>query len=444
MVPTVRIPELAGLTEGLDLALSDKLPIHINSENKTKKVTLQQLNTFFATGGGDTHPPVVWGGSMLYKVEAPAAGTDTASIPSIAGQDFDLERGGFPLEALLPDESNGPLGTNTAEYEILDSGGFKLLQSGDVLALGERFKLTLFNLIGGGGGGGGSTVTSFIQGKKVVSSNMTLDPLLDMNKLIQLRGENTAITLTIPDISDIAANSFIPIESHINSNKPCSIVTTGGQYIYFNGGSKTTIYMHPGEVCWLYRDTDGLYIINDFAERYKQLAKPTAAFKADLNQLVCKGQLVNRADYPRLWEYVQTLGSSFVTDATWNTASVSLGGRTILKPYRGCFSSGDGSLTFRLPDLLGMTLTSVISESGSDPLRHLNKPGGYQADYNKKFWFGTHAVLDVLKEDGTNTETGTDPGAGSPNIRTGVNIDQTIFNDKATVENIGVLYVINV
>ena len=50
--PTVRIPELNPLTTGLDLDLADKLPIYIASENKTKRVSLQQLNTFFALGGG--------------------------------------------------------------------------------------------------------------------------------------------------------------------------------------------------------------------------------------------------------------------------------------------------------------------------------------------------------------------------------------------------------
>lgn len=380
---TVRIPELSPLTSGLPLDLADLVPIYIASENKTKRVSLQTLNTFFNTGGGGgSHPPVVYGGRMIYQVPGSAAGTDTASIPSIAGLDFGLDREGHPMEPLLPDESNGPAGTNTAEYEILDAGGFKLLQSGDALALNERFTLTLFSLVGGGGtgGGGGSTTTyaSFVKGKKNIASNTILDPVNDINKICQIRGSSSSLTTTLPSVGDMAANSLIILEAIVSNTKPQKVVTAGGQYIYLNNGQKTEIWLHPGDVVWLFRDDDGFYVINDFNERYKNIGYPISAYKAGLNQLVCKGQTLNRADYPRLWEFVQTLGSSLVSDATWSTASVTHSGRTIANPYRGCFSTGDGSTTFRMPDLMNMALRGVLSETGSDPDRFLNKPGGYQ------------------------------------------------------------------
>ncbi len=399
-VQTARVPELPPLTGGLVLDLADVLPIYISSENKTKKVPLSVLNTFFNTGGGGgVHAPVVNGGELIYIVDAAADNTDTAAIPTLVGKDFTLERGGFPLIALLPDLSNGPAGTNTAEFEILNSGGFKLLQSGDVLHLSERFKLTIFSLIGtslGSTGGG-----SFIKGKKVVSADTTLDPVLDANKVIQIRGTSSSIVLTIPSVIDIPVNSFYAIESNINNTKPSKVQTTAGQLIYLNSGSKTAIYLMPGEVCWLFRDDDGLYVINDFSDKYKSLAKPQAAYKADLNQLVCKGQTVLRTDWPRLWEYVQTLGASFITDADWSIASVLVSGRTVLRPYRGCFSSGDGSTTFRLPDLLDQFIRGVKSETGSDAERNLNKPGGYQDDMLKAH---SHDV------NTTGNATGVDPG----------------------------------
>lgn len=375
--PTVRIPELNPLTTGLDLDLADKLPIYIASENKTKRVTLQQLNTFFALGGGGGgHPPVVNGAEMVYIVPPAADGLQDASIPSIAGEDFTIERDGTPLVALLPDLSNAA----DAEFEILSAGGFRLLQTGDVLVEDERFLLKLFNLVGGGtGGGGGSTTpTSFIRGKKVINTNITLDPVEDINKIIQSRAASDYITCTIPDIADIAANALMIFDTTINQSKPLTITTTGGQYIYFNGGSKTTIYMMPGEVCWIYRDTDGLYIINDFADHYKNIGNPLAAYKKGYNQVTFNGTEILRADYPRLWEEVQTFGSSLVTKAVWDTVSATVDGKTVLRPYRGCWHQGDGSLTFGAPDFLNSYVRGVKTESGSDALRHLNKPGGYQ------------------------------------------------------------------
>lgn len=441
-LPTVRIPELAPLTEGLDLALTDKLPIYISAENKTKRVTLQDLNTFFNTGGGGgSHPPVVYGGKMIYVVPSSAAGTDTASIPSIAGKDFTLDRSGMPLIALLPDNSNSAI----AEYEILNAGGFKLLQSGDVLAENERFTLTIHSLIGTGTGGGSSTYASFINGKKNVTSNTVLDPVADVNKIIQIRGGSTSYTQTLPSVGDVAANALLVLESVIGNTAPQKINTSGGQYIYLNNGQKTDIWLHPGEVVWLFRDDDGYYVINDFADQYKNLARPMAAYKADLNQLVCKGQLVNRADYPRLWEYVQTLGSSLVSDATWNTASATVNSRTIPKPYRGCFSTGDGTTTFRLPDLLSVALRGVISETGTDPNRHLNKPGGYQDD---AFESHTHG-LGYYRNDAKGGDQqyvyylGNDTGAIP--LPDGAYVTAASGNSPETrMENVGVLWVINV
>lgn len=430
-LPTVRIPELPTLSEGVELNLADMLAIFIASENKTKKVTLSDLNTFFNTGGGGgSHPPVVFGGEMIYIVPSGAAGTDTASIPSLAGLDFTLKRGMQPLIALLPDSSNSAI----AEYEILDAGGFKLLQSGDELVLDERFSLNIFSLIGGGTGGG-TTTLSFITGKKVVTTNVTLDAATEMNKIIQCRGTSSALTITLPSIEDIAVNSLIPIETSVNQAKPVTIATTGGQYIYLNSTSKTSICLMPGEVVWLYRDEDGFYIINDFADRYRKLAKPEASYKAELNQLVCKGQLLNRADYPRLWEYIQTLGSSFVSDATWSTTSATISGRTVPFPYRGCFSSGDGSTTFRLPDLMNMFLRGVKTETGSDAERHLNKPGGYQ-DATVK----VADDLKALKITGTFTYQTGDNTVDEPNLVSGYDISTGI---ETRPENVGMLWVIN-
>ncbi len=443
-LPTARIPELNSLTVDLPLEVDDLIPIFIASENKTKKVSLGKLNTFFNLGGGgSTHSPVEWGGELIYKVPSSANNTDTASIPSIAGLDFSLERGGLPLEPLKADNSNA----STAEFEILNAGGFKLLQSGDVLSTGEKFKLTLFSLISTTGPT--SSSTGFITGKVVVTANKVLNAITEMNKLIQLRGTSSALTLTLPSVEDIPVNSFIPIEASINNTKPCTVSTTGGQYVYFNNGSKTAFYMMPGEVCWLFRDEDGFYIVNDFADKYRHIAKPLAAYKADMNQLLCAGQLLLRADHPRLWEYIQTLGSSLVNDATWLTASATLGGRTIAYPYRGCFSTGDGSTTFRVPDLMNMFLRGVKSESGSDAQRFLNKPGGYQEARTNL----SNETIEFEARDGAGgASTGTIVGTGfsGQDTATGwvdaghlIRFKSGSGGPETRPENIGVLWVIN-
>jgi len=54
------------------------------------------------------------------------------------------------------------------------------------------------------------------------------------------------------------------------------------------------------------------------------------------------GSLVSRATYPDLWAYAQESGN-IVSDANWTSTNA-----------YGCFSTGNGTTTFRLPDLRQM------------------------------------------------------------------------------------------
>lgn len=445
---TARIPELSPLTTGLPLDMGDQLPIFISSENKTKKVSLSDLNTFFNLGGGGTtHAPVSYGGEMIVVISAAQVNSFTISIPSLAGKDFSLERGGLPLIPLLADNSNA----SSAEFEVLDAGGFKLLNDSPPVSEGERFKLSIFSLIGGN-----AVVTpsssSFIRGVKQVSTNITLDPVNDINKLIQVRGGSNALTINLPSVEDIADNSFFCFELDITNTKPSQIGTSGGQFIYINNSSKTGIYMHAGEVLWLYRSSDGWYVINDFWRQYRGIGVPAAAYQVEIGELVCKGQEVNRADYPRLWEKAQTLGNSFVSDTDWQLANVYRQGNTytttvpvsgtyetIPRPYRGCFSNGNGTTTFRLPDLMNMALRAVKAESGADNERY---QGTNRGMYQKHMYEShSHTMTFTELPDG---ESGA-PGYDGGNNHYDTNETKTTSSSggsETRMDNIGVLWVI--
>ncbi|EAX47554.1 hypothetical protein TcarDRAFT_1289 [Thermosinus carboxydivorans Nor1] len=80
--------------------------------------------------------------------------------------------------------------------------------------------------------------------------------------------------------------------------------------------------------------------------------------------LKANGALVSRAAYPRLWAYVQARGL-VVPDTVWPAN------------YWGCFSTGDGSTTFRLPDLRGEFIRGGDDGRGVDGGRAF---GSWQAD----------------------------------------------------------------
>lgn len=63
------------------------------------------------------------------------------------------------------------------------------------------------------------------------------------------------------------------------------------------------------------------------------------------NCIVAFGGEFNRADYPKLWAYLQANSSLVKTQAQWQTESTANGG------ICGFFSSGNGTTTFRVPNL---------------------------------------------------------------------------------------------
>jgi microcystin-dependent protein len=92
--------------------------------------------------------------------------------------------------------------------------------------------------------------------------------------------------------------------------------------------------------------------------------------------LKANGALLNRADYPALWAYAQASGA-LVTDALW------IGGRW------GCFSSGDGATTFRVPELRGEHLRCWDDGRGVDGFREI---GSLQDSQNRSHSHGAQVT----------------------------------------------------
>ena len=79
--------------------------------------------------------------------------------------------------------------------------------------------------------------------------------------------------------------------------------------------------------------------------------------------LALSGQLVSRTAFPILWSFAQSSGN-IVTDTNWFSISAI-----------GSFSQGDGSTTFRIPDLRGEFVRGWDDGRGVDPARGI---GGWQ------------------------------------------------------------------
>lgn len=398
-VPTVRVPELSDAETPLED--TDLMLLYKNDPtSKTRKTTLLEFRRYIELGSGAPPQAVSFGAQVEVLVTSEnGGGTNTINVPMLAGYEFTLNRQGI-----------GDL--QSTEYSILPGGGFKLSAkdaNGNVVPdsspnaipqialVGERFTAQVFDLVITGtesGNPGSGTGASEFTGLALIASSTQLSSI-HRGKLLHCAFGSNAGVITLEDLTDAPKYSTITIETNISNTKQTRIETKlPAQKIYVAGTSVTYLYLGIAETLKLFVGDDGYYIISnvDFLLR---IGQPLFDYKLRANSLVANGQLVLRSDYPRLWDLVQSLdGISLVDDTTWNTvqpnAAAESGTMQSIKPYEGCFSKGDGTTTFRLPNLQGKFFRGLvgISNTGFIPAgeaeRLWNQPGGIQKDTNRK------------------------------------------------------------
>jgi microcystin-dependent protein len=110
------------------------------------------------------------------------------------------------------------------------------------------------------------------------------------------------------------------------------------------------------------------------------------ATTAPAGWLVLNGSVLSRAEYSNLWTFASNSGNITTTDASWFSLSAV-----------GRFSPGNGSTTFRLPDLRG---TFVRSFGTLNPSVASGGIGLYQADA-----FESHTHTGTTNTAGAHTHT---------------------------------------
>jgi len=206
-----------------------------------------------------------------------------------------------------------------------------------------------------------------------VTANKTLT-VADANILQELTATGH-ITITMPSVATTTVGDRFPLSSLMTAGK-CATISAADTIKYAIADTRTLMYMYSGERLELI--SAGTYwLVGASFGNFDAVGESYHARKLKGNNLVLDGSVVNRADYPRLWEFVQTLttGQEVVTDADWLAGS---GGNTNV--YRGCFSLGNGSTTFRLPDERGLFDRSLDLTRGLDAGRLHEYAGGLEED----------------------------------------------------------------
>lgn len=394
----VRIPELPPYSNSGDApTLNDAIPIWRQSTNKTVQTSLQVLKALFVNPSEQVLDPQLMGNTIFVTATSVEAGTNVFNIPSIAGKEFVLRREGY-----------GGLEVGV-DYEILSSGGFKLLPEENLIQLGEKFELQLVGSNGGIIEGGGSAGPLFT-GAVTIATSLTLNPVNHKAKLLQLRPAAVGMITTLPDVLDTEENTIWVFEAMIGAYES-KINTSSGQYIYWNGSSVLEMYVRPGEYVWFYRGDDGWYVIDYDPRMLMVLKEVMFGYTVEDDEIECAGGTYAKSLYPRAWKKIQTFGTSLVSEAVWQTASAVVNGKTIDRPYRGCFADVDTN-TFRAPDYRDMFIRGLGTDSSQ---RFFNNPGGYQID----------ALKDHVHRDNVGTPGGTPgiPGTTSGSSGTEIGTD---------------------
>lgn len=165
------------------------------------------------------------------------------------------------------------------------------------------------------------------------SSNVTLSASQTEALIIRCSGTlsaNVQITLTPEAGSGITyASGFWTIHNNTTGNYLLTVTNGVGAVALIPQGISTVVHADP---------TNGVFIAGARNSTVGQVA-PFIGSTVPGGWLKANGALVSRTSYAALWTYAQASGT-IVTDANWTSS----------KAY-GCFSTGDTSTTFRLPDL---------------------------------------------------------------------------------------------
>lgn len=131
------------------------------------------------------------------------------------------------------------------------------------------------------------------------------------------------------------------------------------------------------------------------------------------------GELVSRATYPQLWQWVQA-NAPLITEAAWQTQAAA-------QTSVGAYSSGDGSTTFRLPRLVDFV-------RGSDGTR---LPGTWRDSQNKVHNHPIYTGNDDAPSSGAGAGNGIAIDYSNPTVSggTAVKITTAIGPDGGTEAN---------
>jgi hypothetical protein len=214
------------------------------------------------------------------------------------------------------------------------------------------------------------------------------------------------VTLQLDTLVNFNDGDILTIATRTVSGTAVKIQAASLQTINFNGENVDILYLVQQEYIELTK-LGSEWLVTDCSPSLLETGDCLDAYKQRPNTLVRMGQILTRSQYPRLWQWcVNKLadGQELLDDAVWLSNIA----------YQGCFSKGNGTSTFRLPDDRAMFTRYLDLGRGIDYERSHNYAGGYQADQFKSHDHNIKTV-DALENTGLGE---IDEGGGNVNPST--------------------------
>lgn len=198
-----------------------------------------------------------------------------------------------------------------------------------------------------------------------------------IGKFINAKAISANVVITLAALTSFPYGFVLPVFATCAAFKNVTIQAAAGQNIYLNGNyMENLIYMHDGDCLFLMRDVSTWTVIS-YKGNFERVGECVSSYTQMPGTLIRQGGTgpMNRADFPRLWKWINdklVSGQQKVTDAQW------LSDPNAQPVYRGCFSTGNNTTTFRLPDDRGLFDRYLDLNRGLDNNRIHKFGGGFE------------------------------------------------------------------
>jgi hypothetical protein len=241
----------------------------------------------------------------------------------------------------------------SVDYNLISGGGWTLI-NGYVIQVNDsfvhHFQPQLNQNVPPANSNGNPQGSLFGVSSNPVITNNKVFASTDMGQIWIFSSTNGNITGTLPDPTTVPDGKITEFNHEGGNATMISIIpTTSIKYCGQNiapSAPYQAFYLAQGESVSFYKIGSIWYVFKDNSN-FKTVGQLFETEQLDeFNSLPLDGSLLSRTLYPRLWEYVQRLPNTvLISDSLW----VYFDENNLFYPNVGCFSTGDGSTTFRLP-----------------------------------------------------------------------------------------------